>query len=98
MGIAMNTKDTDLLFQTSEQLRDAAQRKEKIKAAKTVGSPVEVSGKILDMHVAAEDVWLAESGWQARRIDPEVRCRALRPCSLTSPGRPSDNTKHIAAR
>lgn len=94
----MNTKDTDLLFQTSEQLRDAAQRKQKIKAAKLVGSPVEVSGKILNMHLADEDVWLAESGWQARRIDPEVRYSADGTCSPTSPGRQSDSTRDIAAR
>lgn len=94
----MNTKDTDLLFQTSEQLRDAAQRKKKFRAAKLVGSPIEVNGKILDMHICDEDVWLAESGWQARRVNPEVRSLGATPCSLPSPAQRSKYLKRTAAR
>jgi hypothetical protein len=71
-GVKMQTTDTDLLFQTNQQLDATAQRKLKIVAAEDVGSPVTMSSKILDVQVIWPNAWTAESGWLARHLDLEV--------------------------
>lgn len=71
----MQTTDTDLLFQTSQQLDATAQRKRKALAAEKVGSPIQVSSKVLGITVRWPDAWTAESGWVARHIDLEVSLR-----------------------
>jgi hypothetical protein len=68
----MQTADTDLLFQTNQQIDAAAQRKLKIAASEDVGSPITVSSKILDVQVIWPNAWTAESGWLARHLDLEV--------------------------
>jgi len=70
--LAMQTTDTDLLFQTNQQIDAAAQRKLKIAASEDVGSPITVSSKILDVQVLWPNAWTAESGWLARHLDLEV--------------------------
>ena len=72
----MQTTDTNLLFQTNQQIGAAAQRKLKIAASEDVGSPITVSSKILDVQVIWPNAWTAESGWLARHLDLEVGCRS----------------------
>lgn len=69
----MQTTDTGLLFQSSQQLADASSRERKIVAAEKVGNPIKVTSKVLDLAVQGQDAWTAESGWQARRLDLNVR-------------------------
>lgn len=71
-AIKMQTTDTGLLFQTSQQLADASNRERKIEAAQNIGNPLKLSSKILDLVVAGDDAWTAESGWQARCVDLTV--------------------------
>ena len=68
----MQTTDTELLFQTNQQLDANAQRQLKIVAAEKVGSPVQVSSKVLDITIRWPDAWTAESGWLARHLNLEV--------------------------
>ncbi|TXT16073.1 hypothetical protein VHUM_00576 [Vanrija humicola] len=68
----MQTNDTGLIFQSSRQLAEASNRERKIVAAEGIGSPIKVSSKVLDLVVRNQDVWTAESGWQARRLDPNT--------------------------
>ena len=68
----MQTTDTGLLFQTNQQLDANAQRQLKIVAAEKVGSPVQVSSKVLDITIRWPDAWTAESGWLARHLNLEV--------------------------
>lgn len=69
----MQTTDTGLLFQTNQQLDATAQRQLKVAAAEKVGSPIQVSSKVLDIQVRWPDAWTAESGWLARHLNLEVR-------------------------
>lgn len=68
----MQTTDTGLLFQTNQQLDAAAQRKLKVAASENVGSPIQVSSKVLDIQIRWPDAWTAESGWLARHLNLEV--------------------------
>lgn len=68
----MQTTDTGLLFQTNQQLDAAAQRQLKVVAAENVGSPIQVSSKVLDIQIRWPDAWTAESGWLARHLNLEV--------------------------
>ncbi|RSH82685.1 uncharacterized protein EHS24_007679 [Apiotrichum porosum] len=68
----MQTTDTGLLFQSSQQLADASTRERKIVAAEKVGNPIKVTSKVLDLVVRGQDAWTAESGWQARRLDLNI--------------------------
>jgi hypothetical protein len=68
----MQTTDTDLLFQSTQQLADSSNRERKIIAAEKVGNPIKVTSKVLDLVVHGQDAWTAESGWQARRLDLHV--------------------------
>ncbi|KAL7418738.1 hypothetical protein Q5752_006421 [Cryptotrichosporon argae] len=65
----MQTTDTGLLFQSTQQLADAASHQRKVVAARDVGRPIACSSKVLDMTVVGDDAFTAESGWQARRIN-----------------------------
>ncbi|ORY34227.1 cytoplasm protein [Naematelia encephala] len=65
----MQTRDEGLLFQTDQQLAAAKQRAFKLAAATDVGSPIAVNGKVLDLLIAGDDAFVAESGWQARCMD-----------------------------
>lgn len=69
----MQTSDDGLLFQTDAQIDDAARRQRKIKASVGIGRPISLSSKVLGLAVSGQDVWTAESGWQARRLDIDVR-------------------------
>lgn len=68
----MQTTDTDLLFQTNQQLDATAQRQRKALAAEKIGSPITVSSKVLDITVQWPNAWTAESGWLARHVNLEV--------------------------
>jgi hypothetical protein len=68
----MQTTDTGLLFQTSQQIADESNRERKIEAAQDIGSPLKLSSKILDLVISGDDAWTAESGWQARCVDLAV--------------------------
>jgi len=70
----MQTTDTDLLFQSNQQLADSSNRERKIAAAEKIGSPIKLSSKALDVVVRGQEAWTAESGWQARRLDLNVSC------------------------
>ncbi|KIR43751.1 cytoplasmic protein [Cryptococcus deuterogattii 99/473] len=65
----MQTSDPGHLFQTTAQLRQAASRERKLKAAEKIGSPITLSSKVLGLEIRGNDAFTAESGWQARRID-----------------------------
>ena len=65
----MQTADDGLLFQTTNQLKASVNHEKKWAAAKDIGSPIGISGKILDFEVLGNEAWTAESGWQARCID-----------------------------
>lgn len=69
----MQTTDSDLLFQTNQQIDATANRQRKALASEDVGSPIRVSSKILDVQVIWPDAWTAESGWLARHLNLEVR-------------------------
>lgn len=68
----MQTTDTDLLFQTDKDLKDAARRSKKITATQSLGRPLSLSSKVLRVLVEGDTAWTAESGWQARSIDLKV--------------------------
>lgn len=68
----MQTTDTDLLFHTDKDLKDAARRERKSKATKSFGRPLSLSSKVLRVLVDGDTAWTAESGWQARSIDLRV--------------------------
>ncbi|KAL1413263.1 hypothetical protein Q8F55_001018 [Vanrija albida] len=68
----MQTNDTGLIFQSSRQLAEASNREKKIVAAESIGNPIKVSSKVLDLVIRDQDAWTAESGWQARRLDLNV--------------------------
>jgi hypothetical protein len=67
----MQTTDSDLLFQTSIQISQAAERTRKVEAAKNVGRPIQV-GKVIKLAMEGSEIFVAESGWQARRVDLQV--------------------------
>jgi hypothetical protein len=68
----MQTSNPDYLFQSSAQLQDTDNRKRKRAAAAGVGSPLDV-GKVIDLVIVGGEAYVAESGWQARRVDLNVR-------------------------
>jgi hypothetical protein len=68
----MQTDDTDLLFQSDDQLKDAAKRAQEGAKYATLGSPIRVTSKILDACIDGNDIYTAESGWQARRVNLNV--------------------------
>lgn len=68
----MQTTDTDLLFQTDKDLKDASRRERKLKASQSLGRPISLSSKVLRVLVDGDVAWTAESGWQARCIDLKV--------------------------
>jgi hypothetical protein len=75
----MNTTHTDLLFQTDSDIVDSSRRRLKVKAAATLGSPLTLASKPLEVHLQSGQAWIAESGWQIRCLDLEVclrRCRS----------------------
>lgn len=47
-------------------------RKKKFDRVKGLGSPIELSGKPLDLLVRDNDLWVAESSSVARKLDLEV--------------------------
>ncbi|KAK8843940.1 hypothetical protein IAR55_006732 [Kwoniella newhampshirensis] len=65
----MQSADPGHLFQTTQQIRHAAERERKLRAAEKVGDPIIVSSKVLDLAVRGQEGWTGESGWQARRVD-----------------------------
>jgi hypothetical protein len=67
----MQTTDTDLLFQSTQQLNDAASRAGKRLAAADIGRPI-LTGKIIDFLIVGNEAFVAESGWQARQLDLAV--------------------------
>ena len=67
----MQTTDSGLLFQSTAQIHEAANRQRKRAAADQLGSPIQ-TGKVLDFIIHADDAYVAESGWQARRISLKV--------------------------
>ena len=67
----MQTTDPDLLFQTSLQISQGADRARKVEAAKNVGHAVNV-GKVIELAVEGSEILVAESGWQARRVNIKV--------------------------
>lgn len=67
----MQTTDTNLLFQTTAQIAQGEDRNRKKEAAKDVGKPVQV-GKVIKLLVEGSEVFVAESGWQARRVSLKV--------------------------
>lgn len=69
----MQTTDTDLLFQTDKDIKDAVRRERKSKVTQTIGRPISLSSKVLRVLVDGDTAWTAESGWQARAIDLKVR-------------------------
>lgn len=68
----MQTTDTDLLFQTDKDLKDASRRERKVKATGSLGRPISLSSKVLRVLIDGDTAWTAESGWQARSIDLRV--------------------------
>ncbi|KAK1926091.1 putative cytoplasm protein [Papiliotrema laurentii] len=72
----MQTSNPDYLFQSSAQLQDTDNRKRKRAAAAGVGSPLDV-GKVIDLVIVGGEAYVAESGWQARRVDLNS-CRTIR--------------------
>lgn len=68
----MQTSDPGHLFQTTAQLKQAASRERKLKAAEKIGSPITLSSKVLGLEIRGNDAFTAESGWQARRVDLKV--------------------------
>lgn len=69
----MQTTETDLLFQTDSQLVDTARRQRKLQVTASLGRPINLSSKVLGIVVQGNKAWTAESGWQARYLDLEVR-------------------------
>lgn len=69
----MQTSDPGHLFQTTAQLKQAASRERKLKAAEKIGSPITLSSKVLALEIRDSHAFTAESGWQARRVDLKVR-------------------------
>ncbi|OXC71158.1 cytoplasmic protein [Cryptococcus neoformans Ze90-1] len=65
----MQTSDPGHLFQTTAQLKQAASRERKLKAAEKIGSPITLSSKVLALEIRDSHAFTAESGWQARRVD-----------------------------
>ncbi|EIW67921.1 hypothetical protein TREMEDRAFT_63809 [Tremella mesenterica DSM 1558] len=65
----MQTNDTDLLFQTNSDLEFSSARQKKLKAAEKLGNPFRISSKVLDLVIEGDEAWVAESGWQIRRVD-----------------------------
>lgn len=68
----MQTNDTNLLFQSDDQLEDAAKRAQEGAKYASLGSPMRVTSKILAACINGNDIYTAESGWQARRVDLQV--------------------------
>jgi hypothetical protein len=68
----MQTDDTSLLFQSDSQLADSARRGEQAIKYASLGSPLRVTSKILALAISGDDIFCAESGWQARRVSLQV--------------------------
>jgi hypothetical protein len=51
---------------------NAKARKRKAEQTKDAGDPIEVKGKIIRMILRDDEVWTAESGGVARRVDLKV--------------------------
>ena len=68
----MQTRDSESLFQTTSQLTAASNHALKAAATRSVGSPIHLSGKVLDFQILGNEAWTAESGWQARCLDLTV--------------------------
>lgn len=74
----MQTKNTDLLFRTDDDLKDDERIRRKATAAAKTGSPVQLTSQVLRVHAVGNIAWTAESGWQARRVDLMVSRRSAR--------------------
>ncbi len=68
----MQTTDAGLLFQTTSSLTAAANHQLKVAATSRTGSPIHLSGKVLDLEIRGHKAWTAESGWLARCLDLTV--------------------------
>jgi hypothetical protein len=76
----MQTRDTDLLFQTDDQLAETARRRNKREVVADIGSPFILPNKALDIVVHENQIWIAEAGWQARCLDLKVGAPVHRGC------------------
>ncbi|WRT63755.1 uncharacterized protein IL334_000680 [Kwoniella shivajii] len=65
----MQSSDPGHLFQTTTQIKQAAEREKKFKAAEQIGNPINVSSKVLDLVVRGQEGWTGESGFLSRRLD-----------------------------
>lgn len=71
----MQTADTDQLFRTDAELDREAARSAKAARLHDAGDPIRLSSKPLDLAVSnsnANEVYVAESGFTARKIDVQV--------------------------
>ena len=92
---SMQTTDEDLLFQTSAQIAQGIDKDAKRKAASSIGHPIQV-GKVIEVTFAGRDAFIAESGWQARRLDLRVSRRFVHIIRAYS-SRQTRHYGHIAA-
>ncbi|KAF8590437.1 WD40 repeat-like protein [Ramaria rubella] len=67
----MQTTDASNFFRTETELAKDQARQEKAQRTKSLGSPLELPGKILGLKVRGPDAWTAESGHVVRRLSLE---------------------------
>jgi len=69
--------DTSDLFQSDSSLHSQALRNKKAALKVQPGHPIYVTSKAIDMHVAKDGkyIWVAESGWVARKWCTAVKSR-----------------------
>ncbi|GHJ84326.1 hypothetical protein NliqN6_0728 [Naganishia liquefaciens] len=65
----MQTDDASNLFQTDAALAKSDARRVKAERASKIGDPISLPSKVLALQVRAQDAWIAESGWVARRVN-----------------------------
>ncbi|KIJ44229.1 hypothetical protein M422DRAFT_67525 [Sphaerobolus stellatus SS14] len=68
----METTDVNNLFRAEADIAKDLVRQEKAERTKDLGSPLELSGKVLSLVVRGSEAWTAEGGRVARRIDLET--------------------------
>ena len=68
----MQTTNSNLVFKTDAQIVADSNSDRKREAAKLVGQPIQLSGKIINFAIVGQDAFVAESGWLARRVSLEV--------------------------
>jgi WD40 repeat protein len=69
----MQTTDESLLWLSESDHLRSEQRRAKAAQASQAGEPIDLPSKPLDIIVRGDDVWVAENGFVARRVDLVVR-------------------------